>query len=210
MNVQQILSLLWDAATFHLDSSLSCSHTDNPFSTTLKTELEHQDGVQARQEPGRYSRRFSYMLLDWAQILKGSGFFCPELSVWSGAGASAGGSSGSTCVLWLGEAVCRLRWLATLCWELFWLSFLSSGCWKEASERGKKRRLLLVLRVGVFHQLAFVHHFCAHIHKFINNILASTFVGLMPNADKSPGDWQTDRGVGQIEGHHHKTYCFQG
>lgn len=90
------------------------------------------------------------MLLDWAQILKGSGFFCPELSVWSGAGASAGGYSGSTCVPWLGDAVCRLRWLETLCWELFWLSFLSSGCCKKAREGAKKERWLWLLHWAPF------------------------------------------------------------
>lgn len=142
----------------------------NQFSRGTKRPLEPWAGVLGRQEPGCYSRRFSYMLLDWAQILKGSGFFCPELSVWSGVGASAGGYSGSTCVLWPGEAVCRLRWQETLCWELFWLSFLSSGCWKQASERSKKRRLLLVLWVGVSISLFL---FSTSMHTYIN--ISTTF-----------------------------------
>lgn len=174
----------------------------------LSLEISLRGRVLGKQKPGCYSRRFSYMLLDWAQILKGSGFFCPELSACSGAGASAVGYSGSTCVLWLGDAVCRLRWLETLCCELFWLSFLSNGCWKQA--RGGKKRLLLVLWVGVFHQLVFVQHFCAHSHKYINNILASTFLLLILNTDKSPGDWQTERGAGQIERHNHKPGCSLG
>lgn len=162
-NTQQMLSLLWDAFASHLDLPRLCVHTENLFSRSLRRQLEPWARGSGRQGPGYYSRRFSYMLLDWAQILKGSGFFCPELSVWSGAGASAGGYSGGTCVLWLGEAVCRLRWLETLCWELFWLSFLSSGCWKQASERSKKT-IVIGSPSGCFHQLVFVQHVCAHIN----------------------------------------------
>ena len=120
----------WEAFTSHLGSPLPGLHIENLFLISLERKLKPWSGVAERQQPQCYSRRLSYMLLDWAQILKGSGFFCPVLSVWSGAGASAGGYSGSACVLWLGDAVWRLRWLETLCWELFWLSFLSRGCWK--------------------------------------------------------------------------------
>lgn len=35
---------------------------------------------------------------------------------------------------WLGESVWVLRWLHTLCWELFWLSFLSNWCWKDRKQ----------------------------------------------------------------------------
>lgn len=209
MNTQQILSLLREASASHLDIPLLCVHTENLFSRSLRRRLKPWGGGSGRQGPGCYSRRFSYMLLDWAQILKGSGFFCPELSVWSGVGASVGGYSGSTCVLWLGEAVCRLRWLETLCWELFWLSFLSSGCWKQASERSKKRIVIGSLS-GCFHQLVFVQHVCAHICKYVNNIWVSIFLQRVLHADKSPGDWQTERGAGQMGRHNHKPYCSLG
>lgn len=32
----------------------------------------------------------------------------------------------------------------------------------------------------------------------------------MLHADKSPGDWQTERGADQMERHNHKPYCSLG
>lgn len=48
-----------------------------------------------------------------------------------GATASLGMTEGG----WLGESVWMLRWLHTLCWELFWLSFLSNWCCVDKTER---------------------------------------------------------------------------
>lgn len=169
VNIHQILSLPWEAFTSHLDLALCSLHTENLFLISLKRKLKPWGRVSKRQWPGCYSRRFSYMLLDWAQILKGSGFFCPELSVWSGAGASAGEYSGSTCVPWLGDAVCRLRWLETLCWELFWLSFLSSGCWKWV--RGARREDYYWFSEWVFS--ISLSLFSTSVHTYIN--ISTTF-----------------------------------
>lgn len=92
----------------------------------------------------RYSLRLSYMLLDWAQILKGSGFFWRVPLVggsnggrlgrgWVGGGGTGGGAAsvsagtgGTAGTARAGESVWVLRWLHTLCWELPWLSFLSN------------------------------------------------------------------------------------
>lgn len=94
-----------------------------------------------------YSHRLSYILLDCAQILKGSGFFwrvrVPSVGSWGGktgrgwVGAAEVGTTASLGMLeggWLGESVWVLRWLHTLCWELFWLSFLSNWCWVDKTE----------------------------------------------------------------------------
>lgn len=77
-----------------------------------------------------YLRLLSYMLLDWAQILKGSGFLWAVPS----SAASRGGSPGRGCdgtggaAFSLspaaedeceGESAWALRWLETLSWELF-------------------------------------------------------------------------------------------
>lgn len=88
------------------------------------------------------------MLLDCAQILKGSGFFwrvrVPSAGSWGGrpgrgwvgaAGVGARASLGMTEGGWLGESVWVLRWLHTLCWELLWLSFLSKWCWVDRKQR---------------------------------------------------------------------------
>lgn len=86
-----------------------------------------------------YLRLLSYMLLDWAQILKGSGFLWVVPSPWEswegrpgkgceGAGGvllSLRGAAREECT---GESVWVLRWLETLCWELLWLSFLDNCC----------------------------------------------------------------------------------
>jgi len=82
------------------------------------------------------------MLLDWAQILKGSGFLWMVPSAagesWGGRpGSGWEGAGGGGAALSLrggardgckGESAWLLRWLETLCWELFWLSFLDSCC----------------------------------------------------------------------------------
>lgn len=88
------------------------------------------------------------MLLDCAQILKGSGFFwrvrVPSAGSWGGspgrgwvgaAGVGATASLGMAEGGWLGESVWVLRWLHTLCWELLWLSFLSNWCWVDRKQR---------------------------------------------------------------------------
>ena len=70
------------------------------------------------------------MLLDWAQILKGSGFLwmVPSAGMsWVGSPGRAWEGAGGTLSLWgaaregwTGESVWLvLRWLDTLCWELF-------------------------------------------------------------------------------------------
>ena len=70
------------------------------------------------------------MLLDWAQILKGSGFLWMVPSAgeswggrpgrgWEGAGGAALSLRGGARDGWTGESVWALRWLETLCWELF-------------------------------------------------------------------------------------------
>lgn len=87
------------------------------------------------------------MLLDCAQILKGSGFFwrvrVPSAGSWGGrpgrgwvgaAGVGATASLGMAEGGWPGESVWALRWLHTLCWELLWLSFLSNWCWEEKKQ----------------------------------------------------------------------------
>lgn len=91
------------------------------------------------------------MLLDCAQILKGSGFFArvrvPSAGSWGGrpgrgwvgaAGVGATASLGMTEGGWLGESVWVLRWLHTLCWELLWLSFLSNWCWLDRKQRERE------------------------------------------------------------------------
>jgi len=91
-----------------------------------------------------YLRLLSYMLLDWAQILKGSGFLWMVPSAWESwdGRPSNGCEGGGGAVLSLrggardgcrGESVWALRWLETLCWELFWLSFLDNCCWRSRS-----------------------------------------------------------------------------
>ena len=210
IKVQQILWLLWDAFTSHLDLSPSYSHNENLFSLSLKRKLVLCNRAWGRQKAGCYLRRFSYMLLDWAQILKGSGFFCPELSVWSEAGASAGGYSGSTCAPWLGEAVCRLRWLATLCWELFWLSFLSSGCWKGSEGEGQEEKIIMGSLSGCFSTSLF--SLSPSLHTYIN---ASTTLWLPPSTSSccmqiNPQATGSQRGEGWREGRLHKPYCFLG
>ena len=73
-----------------------------------------------------YLRLLSYMLLDWAQILKGSGFLARVPSTatscwgrpgsgWTGAGGAAV-SVDRACEAWRGEeSEGALRWLETLC-----------------------------------------------------------------------------------------------
>lgn len=91
-----------------------------------------------------YLRLLSYMLLDWAQILKGSGFLWMVPSAGESWGGRPGrgweGGGGATLSLrggardgCTGESVWALRWLETLCWELFWLSFLDNCCRKRRS-----------------------------------------------------------------------------
>lgn len=91
-----------------------------------------------------YLRLLSYMLLDWAQILKGSGFLWIVPSAgeswggrpgrgWEGGGGamlSLRGGARDGCT---GESVWALLWLETLCWELFWLSFLDNCCRRSRS-----------------------------------------------------------------------------
>ena len=100
------------------------------------------------------------MLLDWAQILKGSGFFCSVPSGggswggrlgkgWVGGGGTAGdeatasggstGTQGTQGTARSGESVWTLRWLHTLCCELPWLSFRSSCCKRKRRERERER-----------------------------------------------------------------------
>lgn len=84
-----------------------------------------------------YLRLLSYMLLDWAQILNGSGFLASVPSVagswggrpgsgWTGGGGGAVSVDGA-CEEWRGESEGKLRWLP-------WLSFLSSGCCGHSDE----------------------------------------------------------------------------
>ena len=91
-----------------------------------------------------YLRLLSYMLLDWAQILKGSGFLWMVPSAgeswggrlgrgWEGGGGAALSLRGGARDGCTGESVWMLRWLETLCWELFWLSFLDNCCWRSRS-----------------------------------------------------------------------------
>lgn len=91
-----------------------------------------------------YLRLLSYMLLDWAQILKGSGFLWMVPSAgesWAGRlGRGWEGGGGATLSLrggardgCKGESVWMLLWLETLCWELFWLSFRDNCCWRSTS-----------------------------------------------------------------------------
>lgn len=91
-----------------------------------------------------YLRLLSYMLLDWAQILKGSGFLWMVPSAgeswggrlgrgWEGGGGATLSLRGGAREGCTGESVWMLRWLETLCWELFWLSFLDNCCWRSRS-----------------------------------------------------------------------------
>lgn len=81
----------------------------------------------------------------------------------------------------------------------------------KASEGEKQGEKIVIGSLsGCFHQLVSVQHLYTHIHKYINNILASIFLQLMLYADKSPGDWQTEKGAGQMERHNHKPYCSLG
>lgn len=84
-----------------------------------------------------YLRLLSYMLLDWAQILNGSGFLASTPSVagswggrpgsgWAGGGGAVVSVDGA-CDEWRGESEGTLRWLP-------WLSFLSSGCCGHSDE----------------------------------------------------------------------------
>lgn len=93
-----------------------------------------------------YLRLLSYMLLDWAQILKGSGFLWMVPSAGESWGGRLGrgweGGGGAALSLWggardgcTGESVWMLLWLETLCWELLWLSFLDNCCWRSRSIR---------------------------------------------------------------------------
>lgn len=97
-----------------------------------------------RHQKSIYLRLLSYMLLDWAQILKGSGFLWMVPSPWEswagnpGKGCDGGGGallslSGAARDWCTGESVWALRWLETLCCELFWLSFLDNCCWRSKS-----------------------------------------------------------------------------
>lgn len=95
----------------------------------------------ASQEPTTkipyYLRLLSYMLLDWAQILNGSGFLASVPSVagsWGGRPGSGWAGGGGAAVSvdgaweeWRGESEGTLRWLP-------WLSFLSSGCCGHSDE----------------------------------------------------------------------------
>lgn len=111
--------------------------------------------IDALSPCSRDSLRLSYMLLDCAQILKGSGFFWRVPLVggsnggklgrgWVGGGGTGGGAAsvsvgtgGTAGTARAGESVWVLRWLHTLCWELPWLSFLSN-CWQTKREVGER------------------------------------------------------------------------
>lgn len=126
--------------------------------------------------------------------------------------------SGGLCRWVLGEHLCAVAWggrvqtpvagdavLRTV------LAVFSFQWLLKASEREKQEEETVIGSLsGCFQRLVFVQHVYAHIHKYINNILASIFLQLMLHADKSPGDWQTERGVGQMERHNHKPYCSLG
>lgn len=98
-----------------------------------------------------YLRLLSYMLLDWAQILNGSGFFWRVPSIggswgrlgrgWDGGGGAADSLS-MAWEAWRGESVWTLRWLETLCWELPWLSLRSNCCCEEREIKKRWRETI--------------------------------------------------------------------
>lgn len=118
----------------------TCHLPFSPLSQRTQQQLPRDPAPQApATKIPYYLRLLSYMLLDWAQILKGSGFLArvpsAGMSCWGRPGSGWTGAGGAAvsveraCVAWSGEeSEGALRWLDTLCWELPWLSFLSNCC----------------------------------------------------------------------------------
>lgn len=126
--------------------------------------------------------------------------------------------SWSLCRRWvLGEHLCAVAWgrrvQASVAGDTVLRTILAvfSFQWLlKVSKREGQEEIITGSLSGCFPPLVFAQLFCTHTHKYINNTVASTFLQLMLNADKSPGDWQTGRGAGQMERHNHKPYCSLG
>ncbi len=130
----------------------ACSQPTKPY-VPLPTKYKGETQWSTANAPATgtpyYLRLLSYMLLDWAQILKGSGFFwrvpstggsCGRLGRgWEGGGGAADSLSRAW-EAWRGESVWMLRWLDTLCWELPWLSLRSNCCCGGEKKRENMNR----------------------------------------------------------------------
>lgn len=131
------LSYLLDYHHVALGCVVPLKHTKGVHQVNPKNPMQSN-----RHQKWIYLRLLSYMLLDWAQILKGSGFLWmvpSPVESWAGR-LGKGWEGGGGAMLSLrggardgcpGESVWTLRWLETLCCELFWLSFLDNCCWRS-------------------------------------------------------------------------------